>query len=249
MSSSHSSFYFCQRCGTYPTGARRCGACKEAFYCGENHQKQDWKDSTLRGNKASCKFVQRNPASVWIEVEEREGNGLGNTTVNHAFPNKQEGFEFAKAQFGGNIGFPLRSFFCELLGYSVEIYCSTSCNDFSDLFPSGRVNGSYGSQAGLNGAGIYLGCGGQSELSSYNNMKGKIFVTGRRNRDGRPLVSDALWGILNFIWDAMDLYGDEEDPMSVITKWSREYHRETWTPRGGDAGINVYNTRVEDCTL
>lgn len=51
----------------------------------------------------------------------------------------------------------------------------------------------------MNAAGVYLG-------SDLDDMSGPIFVTGRRQKDGKPLNKDILWGLLNFIWDAMDLY-------------------------------------------
>jgi len=93
----------------------------------------------------------------------------------------------------------------------VEVYCSTSQNEelsacISALEVVGKCNST------LNGAGIYLGCDLQSGITRFNNVCGPIFVCGRRANDGKPLVSDALWGILNFIGDAMGLYAYEGDP-------------------------------------
>jgi hypothetical protein len=96
---------------------------------------------------------------------------------------KQEA-EFAH---GNTIG-PLRSPFSELIGWSVEIYCSKVHNvmdgpSCANGRPEGTVN---------NGAGIYLGCSVHNGLSPYINLSGRIFVTGRRQSDGNPLTSDVL---------------------------------------------------------
>lgn len=60
----------------------------------------------------------------------------------------------------------------------------------------------------------------------------------------RPLTSDALWGILNFIWDAMDLYGTGEDPTLTLLRWVRRDRERSWVPMGGDGGVDVYCVNV-----
>ena len=67
-------------------------------------------------------------------------------------------------------------------------------------------------------------------------MKGIIFVTGRRHSDGATLTNVVLWGILNFIFDAMELYGgiggdeeeEEEQPISTLKRWGDEYKHQGW---------------------
>jgi hypothetical protein len=49
----------------------RCSACKEVSYCNQSHQKADWKQ-----HNPCCKGIIADPKSIWIEVEESEGNGL-----------------------------------------------------------------------------------------------------------------------------------------------------------------------------
>jgi hypothetical protein len=225
----------CNHCGKEGAEAR-CSACKEVFYCDQSHQKADRKQ-----HKPCCKGIADDPKSIWIEVTEGEGNGLSNTMMNHIFPNKHDGWNYVKQQpqfaHGNTIG-PLRSPFSELIGWSVEVYCSKAYNEM--VGPS-RVNGG----GPLNGAGVFLGCPVDTGLSVNPSLSGRIFVTGRRQSDGKPLTSDALFGILNFIWDAMDLYGDCEPVGPHLKRWTLAYKRGTWEPSGGCGGIDVFCTDTE----
>lgn len=179
---------------------------------------------------------------VFIDVEAGEGNGLTQDMKNWTFSNKEQGLAHVKAAFHNQVGPPLRSPFCELLGWSVEIYCSTRGNDFTPT-------GVYGKRVdGMNGAGIYLGCDVQGGMTRFFNLDGRIFVTGCRNMDGKPLVSDSLWGILNFICDAMDWYGDDEDPVPKIQRQAKKYREGIWQPAGGDGGVDVYCVDVNRST-
>ncbi len=141
-----------------------------------------------------------------------------------------------------NCGF--RSPFSELLGWKVEIYCSAITNQ---IFPPGngfeRLVGNR--VKGINGAGVYLGCELHSGITQLNNLDGPIFVTGR-NSAGQPLTQPCLWGILNFIWDCMDLFGEEEAPHLTFREWAREYKERSWEPSGGYGGIDIYNTTVSE---
>ncbi|KAL7573081.1 hypothetical protein ACA910_018767 [Epithemia clementina (nom. ined.)] len=246
---------FCQCCGQRGV-TLRCSSCQEVFYCIKDHQKAHWKK-----HKIGCKAVAANPVSVWIQVEEGEGNGLVNAMVNHIFANKHEGFQFvrkSKQLQAPHISPPLRSPFCELMGWDVEIYCSTKYNRVLGGYHNGgelSVLG-YGDNddgAAKNGAGIYLGCDLGDGLTRYDNLAGPIFVTGRRQSDGQPLNQKILWGLLNVIWDAMDLYdgtcGDYDDDdefdaavRSTLQKWASSYQKGEWIPQGGFGGVNVYST-------
>ena len=223
--------FFCQWCGGY--GARsRCASCKEVYYCSKDHQKKDWSR-----HKACCKAVAAEPTSVWIEVQEGEGNGLANIMTNHIFANKAQGLDFVREHLG-SVSPPLRSPFCELTGWNIEIYCRP---DYNDVSQAGRVIGRV--RGHLNAAGIYLGSDLYDGLTRYNNMSGRIFVTGRFHKDGKPLNNDNLWGLLNFIWDAMDLYdGTLDEPIQpTLQHWSTQYKQGSWVPRGGSGGIDIYS--------
>jgi hypothetical protein len=160
--------------------------------------------------------------------------------MNHIFPNKGDFWKYVKddADFAHRLSIgPLRSPFSELVGWSVEIYCSKVYNEMN----RGRAIG----QGPLNGAGIYLTSSVDSGLSVNTNLSGRIFVTGRRQSDGKPLTSDVLFGILNFIWDAMDLYGDDEPVFPYLKRWAKEYKQGTWEPGGGCGGVDVFNTDTQ----
>lgn len=227
--------HVCQHCGTVAAEMSRCSSCKEVWYCSRDHQRADWIK-----HKPVCKFVKEHPSVVFIRVDACVGSGLLNDMKNYVAPNKDEGLAFVSEQFHGHMSRPLRSPFAELLGWNLEVYCNTSQNDVK----SGMMEVVGHGNTTLNSAGIYLGCDLQSGLSRFNNLCGPIFVCARRASDGKPLVSDALWGIQNFIYDAMDLYGDEEDPAPRIMRWAQRYRQGTWQPMGGDGGINVFCMNV-----
>lgn len=84
-----------------------------------------------------------------------------------------------------------------------------------------------------------------SGLSVNTNSSGRIFVTGRRLSDDKPLTSDVLFGILNFIWDAMDLYAEGEPVWPYLKRWAEEYKGGTWEPGGGCGCVDVFNTDIE----
>jgi hypothetical protein len=129
--------------------------------------------------------------SIWIEVTEGAGSGLENTMMNHIFSSKEDGWNYVKEQAdfanGKMIG-PLVSPFSELVGWSVEIYCSKAYNEVDGE----RVIGQEGP---FNGAGIYLTSNIHTGFSVNTNLSGRVFVTGQRQSDGKPLTSDVLWGI------------------------------------------------------
>jgi hypothetical protein len=136
--------------------------------------------------------------------------------TNHAFPDKQEALGYIHSQFNGRVGYPLQSQFAEILGWHLEIYCSSTGNKFQKA--NQRVTAGILNQP-LNGAGvIYLTCAIRDGLSQTPSLNGKIYVIGRREKDGKPIVSDSLWGILNFIWDTMDFYDSGHDPNAALSK-------------------------------
>jgi hypothetical protein len=239
MASSTRQPHYCQLCGSLAGDKMCCSSCKEAWYCSKEHQRADWKKS----HKSICRQVKQHPQAIFVKVQAGEGNGLTNEMTNYLFKNKEQGLSFVSEKFSDHMSRPLRSQFSELLGWKLEVYCCTQCTRDYQILSSG-VAKVFSQGAALNGAGIYLGCELKSGISRFNNLCGEIFVFGRRMQDGKSLVSDSLWGILNFIWDAMDLYGTDEDPGPSLVRWARRYREESWEPMGGSVGINVYCTNV-----
>lgn len=238
---------FCHYCGKMDP-KYRCASCHEMCYCTKGHQVAHWK----RVHKKSCKYITESPLSIWVEVRHGEGNGIHNPMIQHIFSNKAEGYEYVKAQneFANDCtSRPLRSPYCELLGWDVEMYCSTLFNRVH--LPNGGLVDVIGNGelSHINGAGIYLGCDIQSGITRHVDVEGRIFVTGR-NQKGRTLTVDILWGILSFIWDCMSLYGrpDGSGDTDTLARWCNEYRQGIWQPKGGnDANIDVYCVIAENC--
>ncbi|CAB9508710.1 expressed unknown protein [Seminavis robusta] len=173
--------------------------------------------------------------------------------IQHIFSNKSEGYEFVKAQdefANEGTSRALRSPYCELLGWDVEMYCSTLVNRINKPL-SGVVDvKGNGEISNINAAGIYLGCDLQSGITRHVDLEGRIFVTGR-NQTGNTMTVDVLWGILNFIWDAMTLYASRADgtgDTETLLKWCKDYHQGIWQPRGAnDSNVDVYCVIAENC--
>ena len=240
-------FAFCRVCGVL-SPKFQCAKCRETAFCCKEHQISNWR----AGHRDFCRFVSDNPLSIWVEVHHGEGNGLLNPMTQHIFANKADGLAYVQSQpefSNDQTSRPLRSPFCELLGWDVEMFCSTLFNRIHPPY-EGLVDAmGNGELKEINGAAIYLGCDVQSGITRHMDVEGRIFVTGR-NQSGRSLTADILWGILNFIWDSMSLYGkpDGSADTETLSKWLSEYKKGTWQPRGGtEANIDVYCVVPEDC--
>lgn len=241
--------YFCGWCGRVDSNLLRCSGCRETYYCSKDHQIQHYKQS----HKNICRYIRTfDRTSLWIEVLKGEGSGLYNTMIHHLFSTKQDGLGFVQQQqefANGKTSRPLRSPYCEFLGWDIEMYCSLEGNTVH-LPDEGLVdvNGNLGTQ-GLNGAAIYLGCDIQTGISRYIDVDGRVFVTGRNQTNGKSLTSDILWGILSFIYDSMSLYGLEGGAdTNTLAQWAIQYKQGIWQPKGtNDGNINVYCLDVYEC--
>ena len=223
---------------SYLPATLRCSGCKEVYYHDKKCQKKDWKK-----HKVICKYVQENPMCTLIEIKAGEGSGLSNRMINHIFDNKMDALNYMNQQDefrNGMCSGPLPSDFCTLLEWDIEIYCTTRTNQLiGGEIGQGTIDIDGGHADTNNSAGIFLGCNIQSGFSRYNNMNGRIFVCGR-NKNGKPMTCAVLWGILNFIWETMDLYGYDE-PHPTIMKWARLYRDGVWDPNAGNGGYNIYD--------
>eukprot|EP01084_Bolivina_argentea_P179756 310587_1 len=123
-----------------------------------------------------------------------------------------------------------KSEFAELLGYDLWVLVD----------PKSCGNG--------NNASVYLMCALLDGLSPFQELKGNCIVFCMN----KPITTDRIWGILNFIYDAMDYYDGtlpmtpkEREEQLASDAW--EYKHGKWEPRGGCGGINIYNDNAKTC--
>jgi hypothetical protein len=242
----------CKHCGAWKRISElcRCSSCAEVYYCSKTHLSADWATPGIEkatGHKAICRHVRQDPTCIAIEVASGEGSGLGNRMINHLFHNKQDALHFIYDKFNGKVGYPIKSQFAEILGWSLEIYASARCNSFEPS--SKQVTRGPDAEPILNGAGVYLGCAIHDGLSVCSQLNGIIYVIGRRYKDGKPLVSDSLWCLLNFIWDSMDFYEMGGDAVPDVMQLAQRYHAGEWEPSGGSCGANANETDPKKCRV
>lgn len=231
---------FCKHCGVYANNLKACTACYEVSYCGVAHQKADWSK-----HKHRCNHVRECAQSVWIEIPCNEGNGFNAKMKTHILNDKECGLDLCSKKLAGAMSPGLRSSFAELLGWNIEIFCSSRANRIELDSNNAWVDGL--KYRGMNAAGIFLGCSLSTGRSKYTDMDGTIFVTGR-NKAGDVLTTNVLWGILNFISDSMDYYDGTLDthPAPTLKHWARQYKDKVWVP-AGVTGIDVYCIDPKKC--
>ena len=243
----------CKNCGI--KAQFKCHRCKVTYYCGRQCQRDDWKrhkksDCNKPESKSKESPVEIDSTTIVIHVEAGQGNGLGNKMRNHSFPNRSVAMGFIYSQFGNrsNTSPPLHSETCQLLGsWDMEFYCNTTSNKIE--------NSTFWSTHGetLNAAGIFLGVKYPDGFTAYNNLRGDIFVIGKPSSSlplSGSLVSDSLWGILNLIFEVMDLYGNQDkSPHSHLIEKVKKYRSLSWEPLAGRCNANIYATTIKDCNL
>ena len=168
----------------------------------------------------------------------------------------------------------LRSPFAEVLGWDVRMFVDPSSHAFSrrEETPSvgstvhawtecmgpgthGRDTASTGSDADvegltkLNASAVFFGCSAEDGMSPYRFIMGKAYVVGRHSATGQPLTGNVLWGILNFIYEAMDCFSDmeEEECKAMLDERAASYRARTWEPIAGLAGVDIYECDPHKC--
>ncbi|RLN96914.1 hypothetical protein BBJ28_00003374 [Nothophytophthora sp. Chile5] len=234
----------CPICGTAES-LRRCGACKRVSYCSREHQRQHWKKHRAECARPSEKPESAANAVVVVEIKRGEGGGLTNPMVNHVFDSLERAESFIRVRLGVS---ELRTitdlpFLTDFMAFrSPKLYLNPAVNQFfppSQPFP--RVHG----HGELNAMAIYLGSRLSDGLSPYVNASGDAFFVGT-TAQYQPVTSNVLWGAANFLYEAMDYYGDEDvteqQRVAIFRKWGQRYGRGTWEPNAGTGGIDVYQT-------
>ncbi|KAG7400136.1 hypothetical protein PHYBOEH_006844 [Phytophthora boehmeriae] len=101
----------------------------------------------------------------------------------------------------------------------------------------------------LNAMAIFLGCRLSDGLSSFTNARGTAFFIGK-TKNQQPVTDNVLWGAAHFIYEAMDLYPDENGRADErCMRWGNKYAKGTWKPMAGDAGVDLYQTDPFKCQV
>merc|ERR1712176_1461823 len=98
-----------------------------------------------------------------------------------------------------------------------------------------------------NAGSVFLTCALSNGLSPYAQLRGNSIVYSIN----KSITKDRVWGILNFIWDAMDYYDGTiemtaDERRQKIEYDAQRYKEEKWEPRGGCGGIDIYNDTVKE---
>mmetsp|Transcript_26011 Transcript_26011/g.47008 ORF Transcript_26011/g.47008 Transcript_26011/m.47008 type:complete len:263 (+) Transcript_26011:241-1029(+) len=198
----------CKSCGS---GGEllRCSGCKEVRHCTAEHQRRHW-----NAHKRICRFVQQQqqPESVWIELPPGGTDGkFSDRFIDHIFANKEEGFQYVASlpDFSdGNMSRPMPSAWAGFLGWDVEIYCSGKDNILDDIgtyFQSRWMEARLtlgrppNFEDKMNSPTLHLGRSLSISGGNLNGVNGTLFATGRNIRDGRPINSQQLAGIVIFL--------------------------------------------------
>ena len=194
---------------------------------------------------------------VVIEVQAGEGNGLTNKMKNHLFNTKEEALKYIATEFQCNQTKPVKQmdFLTDLLKFKhAELFVSPSCAEYqsNDLLSSIRaLRGDVNNPIPKNAMAIYLACSLMTGISVILSTRGPAFFIGRNERN-ECVTANVLWGVANFIWDAVYYYGVDEfieqgydGIRPVFEKWAQEYISQTWKPwRTKLGGANIYQTDV-----
>ncbi|GKZ01548.1 hypothetical protein MPSEU_001105400 [Mayamaea pseudoterrestris] len=203
---------------------------QQVFVCPQNNNVHV--DNSVVNNTNSlfrcsnCKEVCNEHFSNWITVRKNKTlNNLfnGNEAMNFCTANYQDSSEMTAKKLGNDtLARPLTIPFAELLGWSVEMYCSTTCNTFSD---DGWCTGNAGEQ--INRIGVLLGTDPKTGQSMYPNIRGDIYLYGRRISDGSAMMDQHLFGIVAFIIEVMAQLSQEQNNM-ILDDCVLAYKAQEW---------------------
>ena len=120
------------------------------------------------------------------------------------------------------------------MGYDLSIYVDPRTSDHEN-----------------NAGSVFSTCELSNGLSMYQQLRGNSIIVCKNDK---ILTSDRLWGILNFIFECMDYFDgtiemDAKQRNTQILFDARKYKQNTWSPRAGTGGIDIYCDNANDCQL
>jgi len=219
---------------------QRCGGCKAAFYCCQEHQKEDWSK-----HRVVCRRLQQHPGKggiadsplrcfniVRIHPNVRRGNfSCGDTSPmdNVKFGDRTSALKYLREMGFQKLITQKETPFIQLMGFEVDLY------------------GKLGNDADheMNGACIYLTIALTDGLSPYvwHEPKG-IFFAVPAEASTKVLTCDCLWGMRQVILEVLD---DDYD-VQIARQLCQKFKDCLWIPKDGNPrGFKFFGAHPEDC--
>ena len=167
-----------------------------------------------------------------VEMQSNRGSNVGplsNRLHNRRF-NQSQWTKYAKRHHLEQYESP----FANLLGYDLSVYVNPKSRD-----PENNAGSVFLTSALSNGRSPH-----------YRGLHGNSVVVCKN----KVITSDRLWGMLNFIFEAMDYYDgtcsmNAAQRKAAIARDVKEYKSGSWEPRAGSGGIDLYNDDPKTCRM
>ena len=201
-------------------------------------KRQRWPIRINFGNKEGAllkpmnlKKSEQEPRFNVVEIQSNRGMACGPLT------NQLQNLSFTQSKLmqyvKRNQMMEYKSPFANLLGYDLSIYVNPRSRDPEN-----------------NAGSVFLTSALSNGLSPYQQLPGNSIVV----CNNKVITSDRIWGILNFILEAMDHYDGSFDMnknqrQAAIARDVTQYKNGTWEPRAGCGGVNLYNDDPATCTF
>jgi hypothetical protein len=140
----------------------------------------------------------------------------------------------------------IKSEIAALCGLNLKVYFTKMSPGIGMYEGQGDPNGlekvlRSGAMQRNNGAATFLCCSTATGLSNWI-VTGKAYVV--CDDGATPLSAERVWGIVEMINCAMDIYDMDPEAMrkvqASLEKWGAEYQKGTWQPSSGNSGLDIY---------